>query len=493
MAASDASSSRPLSRARPPFQYLPLRDDQSIRILTLEPGSGANPLVGSLGTEQLGSRPEYEAISYVWGTGGRHSELVCDGAALPLTQSIYDALCRVRHATETRRLWADQICINQDDIPERSQQVKLMNAVYKNARRVLVWLGRDLDGVARDAVSMIHRLNDVFGDEEAHRAFRVEHSENLAKQTKEPWIPISKLTKLPWFHRIWIVQEIGTDAPAILYWGDAEVDWETLSSVAAVLNQNYHHLRSRFYIGTPNVRYLHKRFVEPDVEHYDQYHNRGCFVYELHRARHLLAQDPRDHIYAFLGHFSLNTGGQGLASLVADYSQPVEEVYMDVARRALQGADSLIMLSANHNHPPSNKRRRPLPPLPLHPPTEWLANGAAYLLRSSPNPQDLDISADLRALAHAGDPYQWTREATLVTRYRRFAVTARGYYVLGPDALQVGDVVVVLHGGRTPFILRRAEDGGPGWTLIGECYAHGLMNGEALDLQGAVEDVFSIS
>lgn len=202
--ASDSCSGSGLA----PFEYEPLNDPSCIRILTLEPGSGSDPLVGRLTVESLASSPApYETISYVWGTGGRCSELACDGAAIPLTQSIHDALARVRHPrgpeedrapSRQRRLWADQICINQADIAERSQQVRLMNAVYKNASRTLVWLGRDDDGVAADAVTMVQYLHGVFNDEEAHAEFRTAHTTDLAKQSKEPWIPISHLTKLPW-------------------------------------------------------------------------------------------------------------------------------------------------------------------------------------------------------------------------------------------------------------------------------------------------------
>ncbi|UKZ81947.1 hypothetical protein TrVFT333_009726 [Trichoderma virens FT-333] len=665
----------------------------------------------------------YEAISYVWGTSDRRFELVCDGAVLPLTQSIRDALMRVRLPDRPRRLWADQICINQDDIAERSQQVKLMNAVYKNASKVLVWLGRDLDGVAADAVRMVHHLDGVFKDDEAHEKFKVDHEENLPMQSSERWVPLAKLTKLPWFHRIWIVQEIGTTAPATLYWGDTEMDWDMLSFVAGILNERYHHLRSRFFIGTSNIRYLHKRFVEPDVE-YDQFHNRGNFAYELHRARHLLAQDPRDHVYAFLGHFSIGKGSEELQGLEADYSKSIGEVFFDVAVRGLRGADDLVMLAATHHSRSDGKRRAPgndqdldlpswvpdwrdLPmhilgspavphraskdtkpdltidedarilhargvrvdvverhswtiygtafqvrhddqkqkkkwwryrqhqqgngqasgndspqsheaaplindetakatntalaripwkssgsksaatkPLPSHAytpflkdaatspspspstptasqdhhksaffaliqtltnactgmdrtrayssisPDEWLASGAAYLVRyalpasastslspSQTFPSFLSqrsdssnnttgngnlmsnvferanslsvsshtpISPAIHALSLTGDPFKWSHEATLITRYRRFAVTRNGYFVLGPDALQEGDVVAVLRGGKTPFLLREVtdDDGGSSWILVGECYVHGLMNGEGWDVEG---------
>jgi hypothetical protein len=38
-------------------------------------------------------------------------------------------------------LWIDAICINQDDLSERSREVGNMDSIYCNANQVLVWLG----------------------------------------------------------------------------------------------------------------------------------------------------------------------------------------------------------------------------------------------------------------------------------------------------------------------------------------------------------------
>lgn len=106
-------------------------------------------------------------------------------------------------------------------------------------------------------------------------------------------------------------------------------------------------MRTRFAIYTPSIRYLYRRFVEPDGE-WDEDQNRGSFVYELHRARHLLSKDARDRVYAFLGHFSITKGTDALAGLVPDYNRTIEDVYCDVAIRTLKDAKSLILLSATH-------------------------------------------------------------------------------------------------------------------------------------------------
>lgn len=181
--------------------YTPFSNSHSIRILTLSPSAdGSAPLIGTLSEQDLdsGTSDTYEAISYVWGNPSRQAEISCNGLTLRVTQSIHDALARVRLPDRPRRLWADQICINQDDLAERSQQVELMNLVYKNAEQVLVWLGDDEEGVAERALGLIRYLHGVFGDEEANKQFQKACSEDLPRESAETWTPLTTLTQLPW-------------------------------------------------------------------------------------------------------------------------------------------------------------------------------------------------------------------------------------------------------------------------------------------------------
>jgi hypothetical protein len=60
---------------------------------------------------------------------------------------------------------------------------------------------------------------------------------------------------------------------------------------------------------------------------------------------------------------------------------------------------------------------------------------------------------------------------------RRFAVTEGGLMCLCPSESQVGDVIVVFHGARTPFLLRM--DVGADrkvYRLVGECWVYGFMD-----------------
>ncbi|KAM0462723.1 hypothetical protein ACHAPV_003547 [Trichoderma viride] len=65
---------------------------------------------------------------------------------------------------------------------------------------------------------------------------------------------------------------------------------------------------------------------------------------------------------------------------------------------------------------------------------------------------------------------------------RRFFITKEGYFGLGPQKLEPGDRVAVLFGSGVPFVLRKcpAIAGRPAWRIIGECYVHGIMQGEVI-------------
>lgn len=61
---------------------------------------------------------------------------------------------------------------------------------------------------------------------------------------------------------------------------------------------------------------------------------------------------------------------------------------------------------------------------------------------------------------------------------RKLFGTKEGYIGVGDITLQADDLVCVLFGGKVPFVLRKMRGH---YRLVGECYLHGIMFGEALD------------
>ncbi|MCJ1436819.1 hypothetical protein MMC27_006201 [Xylographa pallens] len=67
---------------------------------------------------------------------------------------------------------------------------------------------------------------------------------------------------------------------------------------------------------------------------------------------------------------------------------------------------------------------------------------------------------------------------------RRFFVTKKGYFGIGPAELEEGDEVYILAGGKHPFALRPSLGLQPNtFELVGDCYVHGVMDGEAVSDQ----------
>jgi len=77
----------------------------------------------------------------------------------------------------------------------------------------------------------------------------------------------------------------------------------------------------------------------------------------------------------------------------------------------------------------------------------------------------------------------------VTARYRTLFVTQKGYLGIGTTGIKEGDDVYVFYGGKVPFITRSKEETGDlGSTetthkrceLIGDCYLHGVMEGELI-------------
>lgn len=100
------------------------------------------PIQCSLEVIMLGDpKIQYEALSYHWGEPQHGVEISLGGQAYLVTSNLHSALQHLRDPTNHRLFFIDALCIDQNNIMERSSQVQAMWEIYQHAWRVVVFLG----------------------------------------------------------------------------------------------------------------------------------------------------------------------------------------------------------------------------------------------------------------------------------------------------------------------------------------------------------------
>ncbi|CAG9981033.1 unnamed protein product [Clonostachys byssicola] len=136
------------------------RQIRLLTILSTEPEISCRLEVAELKDEL-----SFNALSYVWGDPTVTKAILVNGHRILVTINLVSALeyapyhlHKAKHAT-SKKLWVDAICINQEDIAEKSRQVSLMKHIYSQSGIVLCWLGSpsDLLHAAMDSVEAVAR------------------------------------------------------------------------------------------------------------------------------------------------------------------------------------------------------------------------------------------------------------------------------------------------------------------------------------------------
>ena len=176
------------------------------RTLILQPGADNEPLRCSLQTSTL-ENTSFEAISYVWGSSIRDKEIACGDRVVAIPTSLWTCLRHIR-SDHARVLWADSICINQDDAKEKEHQVAMMGQIYRAAEQVLIFLGADDAGHGDNVCSLLKDTQEIIkrGLEAASTlpgAFPwPKGGEPILSDTR--WRSFNHMLKQSWFDRGWV-------------------------------------------------------------------------------------------------------------------------------------------------------------------------------------------------------------------------------------------------------------------------------------------------
>lgn len=296
----------------------------------------------------------FSALSYTWGPchrDGVHlrrpsaakenpTTILCNDESVEVTDNLHDFLCLwVARQDSSMYIWIDALCIDQDNIPEKSQQVNFMGHIYTAAGQVLVWLGPEDDSTIL-AFELMQRLIAL---EPGARAAL--NPDGVSVSNKEPslvlckWKALSHFFARTWFSRTWIIQEAVLARSCTVLCGSHTISWKTLVTLSDFLaTSNW-----ATFLNNPSQL----------GEHVNRWHNTPGRLFAQHiswkrsdkdsllgaliHARPSICEDPRDKVYSQL-HL-------GRANIFPNYTHSVTEVYILAAECILKQSESMLLLT----------------------------------------------------------------------------------------------------------------------------------------------------
>lgn len=111
----------------------------TIRLLKVRTGSLINDhICCDLTVTNLDEHPVYYALSYIWGSRSAPLPVYVNGQEHYIRANLWSFLKHAQEVCSSEYLWIDAMCINQENLVERSDQVQLMSRIYSGAKKTIV-------------------------------------------------------------------------------------------------------------------------------------------------------------------------------------------------------------------------------------------------------------------------------------------------------------------------------------------------------------------
>ncbi|KAH9203950.1 heterokaryon incompatibility, partial [Leptodontidium sp. 2 PMI_412] len=178
----------------------------------------------------------YTALSYHWGDQSNKLPIYLSNTGFLetydqasnfwVTESLHDALVQLRRnhyllpGDSKHALWIDAICIDQDNIEERNEQVRRMGDIYQKAALIYIWLGPEENNsqLAWSKITVVvDNVRRFPFDRRQHtyNSWKDMHAGMMTAVVNPSWGGLESkgheamchLLSRPWWTRAWIVQE----------------------------------------------------------------------------------------------------------------------------------------------------------------------------------------------------------------------------------------------------------------------------------------------
>lgn len=368
------------------YVYTRLSEPREIRLLKLRPASSLDEpdLSVDLVHIPLDSAPPFNALSYAWGEPLPRTEIRCSGRAAEIGPNLYSALRHLRLLNtggQDNWLWADALCINQDDNAEREAQVRIMGDIYTAATFTVIWLG-DEDERIRRAFRWLGRFADIFETLNVSGPLDTPHEQALAARFSadnnlearvilrkafgdktsqaRAFRDIWEMLRQPWFMRKWVIQESANSRRHGLVFlvGEVVKPWWELDYWLSFLEWSYY-TYFQFLDSYPSRPEGGEEGCNSPWVVWRRAHVLTRIGSKEAPLLHLLAHTmlfkctkPQDHVIALLGIASDSSAYKDLI----DYNCSAEDLYRRVACACLSNSRDLRIIWAYHPTIPVDRR-----------------------------------------------------------------------------------------------------------------------------------------
>ncbi|TKA40242.1 hypothetical protein B0A54_10848 [Friedmanniomyces endolithicus] len=251
---SDGDAARPSARTPMDnaYQYKTLAE-RDIRLVRLYPvptddqaqilrESGQDEIRIDILHVPLESAPAFVAVSYTWGNNIEPATVsISGGLWLPTTARVLEVLYRIQPGSEDddSLIWIDQLCIDQHDDAEKSQQIRLMRHIYSKATHTFIVLSQPTFD-SESALIGLGRLAErgqLQPRTSAGGGLRPQIAGSAGTRLSVPTLVGSSAIRSssdPVFQRAWIYQEIKSSREAFVVAKSYALHWDIFSAAVEI-------------------------------------------------------------------------------------------------------------------------------------------------------------------------------------------------------------------------------------------------------------------
>jgi hypothetical protein len=254
-----------------------------------------------------------------------------------------------------------------------------MAEIYKAARAVLVWLGKEENDDTQNSVELLRRISATPKEKlnelkklQIHHPVFLEAFGQCGGST-DRWLSLKQLLSRSWFSRVWIIQEIAFASSIIVLCGNLSFPWEDCVEACEFLSYSVVN-----DLQTPSE--IPFTGANADILSQFQQLKSADLLNVLLYTRPFEASNPRDKIFAVLGLATLGPTKVPAAEIIRiEYGLTPTEVFLEATWAIIRHSNNLKIVAEVED-----SRLRNIPDLPTWVPDFSSVNRPSIYHQSQP-------------------------------------------------------------------------------------------------------------